>query len=103
MSLNVGQVNPILQITKTLVPNPLVPDGKYHPGDVVTFRIDFANIGTSPATNVRVRDVFPNSLTHITTGDQIVGILPPVYHGTYSNGTNLVIEYSGFNLAAGAS
>ena len=103
MALNVGPSNTTLQITKELVYNPLVPDGKYHPGDLVTFKINFANNGSNPATNVRVRDVFPNSLTHIATGDQLVGVLLPYNHGTWSNGTNLVIEYSGFYLPAGQS
>jgi len=103
MALNVGPSNTTLQITKELVYNPLVPDGKYRPGDLVTFKINFANNGSNPATNVRVRDVFPNSLTHIATGDQLVGVLLPYNHGTWSNGTNLVIEYSGFYLPAGQS
>ena len=96
-----GDQNTNLQITKTLVPNALVPDGKYHQGDEVTFRIDVANIGTNTATNVRVRDVFPNSLTYVNS--QLIGVLPPYAYGVYSNGINSVIEYSGFNLSAGAS
>gem|GEM_PF-3453769 len=98
-----GSQNTTLQINKTLVPNPLVPDGKYHAGDVVTFRIDFANIGTGTANNVMVYDIFPNSLTHIATGDQLIGVLPPFSHGVYNNGQNRRIEYSGFSLAAGQS
>lgn len=100
MSLNVGQVNPVLQIDKTLVPNPLVPDGKYHQGDLVTFKINFANVGTTAATNVRVRDIFPNSLTYISTGTQLIGVQQPYVLGTYNNGQNLVVEYSGFTLPA---
>jgi len=103
MSLNVGQVNPSLQITKTLVPNPLRPDGHYREGDIVTFRIDFANVGTSSATNVHVRDVFPNALTYISTGTQLVGVTLPYYLTTYNNGANLVVEYTGFTLPAGAT
>ena len=103
MALNVGPSNTTLQITKELVYNPLVPDGKYRPGDLVTFKINFANNGSNPATNVRVRDVFPNSLTYIATGTQLFGVTPPHYLTTWNNGTNLVVEYTDIYLPAGAS
>lgn len=98
-----GIQNTTLQISKEVVLNPLVPDGKYHQGDVVTFKISFANIGANAASNVRIRDVFPDSLIYLATGDQFVGVLPPYNHGAYNNGQNLVVEYSGFYLPAGAS
>ncbi len=71
----------------------------YQPGDLVTFRIDFANNGASTINNVILSDYLPASLEYITS--QLNGVPHPYNFGTGMIGNNAFVEYSGFNLAPG--
>ena len=88
------QTHAQLQLTKTLINNIL-----YHSGDLVSFRIDFANIGNTAVTNAILTDRLPAALTYESS--QLYGVNPPYMFGTGINGNNIMVEYSGFSLAVG--
>ncbi len=93
--LNVVGLAPAkLSLTKTLVNNIL-----YHSWDLVTFRIDFANIGTTTVHNAILSDYLPAWLTY--ENSQLYGVNPPYAFWTWLNGGNILVEYSGFTLAPG--
>ena len=83
-----------LSLTKVLINN--IP---YHSGDLVSFRIDFANIGNVTTHNNTLSDYLPASLTY--ENSQIYGINAPYTFGTGINGNNILVEYSGFTLVPG--
>lgn len=84
---------PKLSLTKTLINDIL-----YHSGDLVSFRIDFANISTVTANNAVLTDYLPAWLEYVSS--QLYGV--PVYvFGTWNNGVNQSVEYSWFNLVPG--
>ncbi len=83
-----------LSLTKALINN--IP---YHSGDLVSFRIDFANIGNITTHNNILSDYLPASLTY--ENSQIYGITAPYTFGTGINGNNILVEYSGFTLLPG--
>jgi len=86
--------SPQLSLTKALINN--IP---YHSGDLVSFRIDFANIGNITTHNNILSDYLPASLTY--ENSQIYGITAPYTFGTGINGNNILVEYSGFTLLPG--
>ncbi len=92
-STKITVLNTGVTLNKSLVTNVL-----YHSGDLVTFKIDFANHGVSTVYNVIVSDYLPASLDYVTS--QIVGVSPYTV-GTWTNGGNQFVEYSWFSLTAG--
>ena len=85
---------PLLTIHKTLI-----KDIAYHSGDLVGWRIDFANVGSGIAHNVVLNDFLPASLGYVSS--QLYGVTPPYLFGTSMVGPNIKAEYSGFDLAPG--
>lgn len=89
----VNVVNTWVTLKKTLVANTL-----YRPGDLVTFKIEFANQWASTVNNVVVTDYLPAGLEYVNS--QIYGVAPFVY-GIGVNGGNQYVEYSWFSLTPG--
>jgi uncharacterized repeat protein (TIGR01451 family) len=88
-------VNPVqLSLSKTLINNIL-----YRSGDLVGFRIDFANPGNSTVHNAILSDLLPPGLTYESS--QIYGITQPYTFGTGTTGNTIIAEYSGFTLSPG--
>lgn len=85
---------PQLSLSKTLINNIL-----YRSGDLVGFRIDFANIGNITVHNAILSDLLPPGLTYESS--QIYGINQPYTFGTGSTGNTIWAEYSGFTLTPG--
>jgi len=84
--------NPQISFNKSLVTNVL-----YKPGDLVSFKINFANVGTSSIDNVIISDYLPLSLEYVTS--QISNVAPY----TFATGTvwgHHFVQYSWFSLAA---
>lgn len=92
-SATINVTNVGLSLTKILVNNIL-----YHSGDLVTFRIDFANNGTTIANNVVLSDYLPAWLEYVSS--QLFGVISYTF-GTGINGINQFVEFSWFNLVAG--
>ena len=74
----------------------MINDIPYRSGDNVSFRIDFANVGTSTVNNVIVSDYLPAALDLVSS--QIYGVNPPYQYATGINSNNIRVEYSGFSL-----
>jgi len=70
----------------------LVNNILYHSGDLVSFRIDFANIGNVTVHHAILSDYLPAGLTYESS--QIYGINLPYTFGTGMNGNNILVEYS---------
>ena len=63
----------------------------YHSGDLVSFKIDFANNGLSTANGVVLSDYLPAGLEYVSS--QIYGVAP--YTSALGiNGVNQFVEYS---------
>jgi len=77
----------------------LVTNTQYHPNDIVTFKLNFANNSATTFHNVTITDYLPVSLEYVDS--QIFGVLPPYGFGTWFMWGNASIEYSWFNLAPG--
>ena len=90
-TVNVTNVG--LTLNKTLINNIL-----YHSGDLVGFRIDFANNWTTIANNVVLSDYLPVSLEYVS--NQLFGVSPYTF-GTWMQWPNQFIEYSWFSLTPG--
>lgn len=90
--LHVNAPNPPqLSLSKTLINNIL-----YHSGDLVGFRIDFANIWNVTVHNAVLSDFLPAGLSYVSS--QIYGITQPYTFGTSVTGNTILAEYSGFTL-----
>jgi len=63
----------------------------YHSGDIVSFKIDFANIGNTTTHHVVLSDYLPAGLEYVSS--QIYGVSPYTF-GTGINGINQYVEYS---------
>ncbi len=92
-SATVNVMNTWITIDKTLVTNVL-----YHSGDLVSFKIDFANNGPSTVNNVILTDYLPLGLEYVNS--QIFGV-SPYFFGTGIDGINQVVTYSWFSLTPG--
>lgn len=93
-SATIMVMNTGLQLSKSLIANTL-----YHSGDLVTFKINFANNWVNVIDNVILSDYLPASLEYINS--QLYGVTPPYTFGTGNLGNNAFVEYSGFSLAPG--
>ena len=87
-------MNTGLNLSKSLVTNVL-----YYSGDLVTFKIDFANNGPNIITNMVLSDYLPASLQYVSS--QLFGVTPPYGFATGVVGPNTYVQYSGFDLAPG--
>lgn len=85
---------PQLSLSKTLINNIL-----YRSGDLIGFRIDFANIGNITVHNAILSDLLPPGLTYESS--QIYGINQPYTFGTGITGNTIWAEYSWFTLTPG--
>ena len=83
-----------LSLTKTLINNT-----PYHSWDLVSFRIDFANIGNTTVHYTILTDYLPAGLTYVSS--QIFGILTPYTIETWTFRWADAVEYSGFSLLPG--
>ena len=92
-SATVNVMNTWVTLNKSLVTNIL-----YHSGELVSFKIDFANLWPSTVNNVVVSDYLPAALEYVNS--QIFGVSPYTF-GTGANGGNQFIEYSWFSLTPG--
>jgi uncharacterized repeat protein (TIGR01451 family) len=81
--------NPKLSLTKTLLGD---IHHKYLSGELVSFIINFANIGDSTVHNTILSDYLPEGLTYESS--QLYGVNLPYTYGTGSNGNNILVEYS---------
>lgn len=75
-----------MSLTKTLVTNVL-----YHSGDLVSFKIDFANNSPITMNNVVLTDYLPAGLEYVNS--QIFGIFPYLF-ATGIDGINTFAQYS---------
>ena len=75
-----------MTLSKTLVTNML-----YHSGDLVSFKIDFANLGPSTINNIILSDYLPAGLEYVSS--QLFGAAPYTF-GVGINGINQFVEYS---------
>lgn len=73
-------------------------DHKYQVGELVGFKMPFGNTGSKMITNVKVKDILPLNLEYVSS--EIHGVTPYTSGLSINNGAQ-VLEYSGFNLAAG--
>ena len=90
-TINVANV--WVTLNKTLVTNIL-----YLSGELVTFKIDFANLWPTTVNNVVLSDYLPAGLEYV--GSQIYGVAPFTF-GIGINGINQFVEYSWFSLTPG--
>jgi len=89
----VNVMNTWVTLTKSLITNVL-----YHSGELVSFKIDFANNGPSTVNGVVVSDYLPAGLEYVSS--QIYGVAP--FTSTMgTNGINQFVEYSWFSLTPG--
>lgn len=89
-SATVNVINTWMSLTKTLVTNVL-----YHSGDLVSFKIDFANNSPITMNNVVLTDYLPAGLEYVNS--QIFGIFPYLF-ATGIDGINTFAQYSWFSL-----
>jgi len=69
----------------------LITNVLYHSGELVSFKIDFANNGPSTVNGVVVSDYLPAGLEYVSS--QIYGVAP--FTSTMgTNGINQFVEYS---------
>jgi len=72
--------------SKSLITNTL-----YNSGDLVSFRIDFANNGPSTVNNIVLSDYLPAGLDYVSS--QLFDVAPYT-SATGVNGTNQFVTYS---------
>ncbi|MBL4625947.1 MAG: ASPIC/UnbV domain-containing protein, partial [Flavobacteriales bacterium] len=77
------------------------PFGNIEPGEALTYRVRFQNIGGTPATDVIIRDVLDNDLD--ITSLQILASSHTVTHVEIIPGNALIISFEGINLPDSAS
>ena len=86
----------IITIAKPTIKKDLQELGKvYQEGDLVGFKMPFANNTNDVVTKVSIKDFMPLNLEYVSS--EIHGV-NPAYHQTYKIGNSTVDEWSGFNL-----
>ena len=86
----------IITIAKPTIKKDLQEVGKvYQEGDLVGFKMPFANNTNDTVNNVSIKDFMPLNLEYVSS--EIHGV-NAVYHQTYQIGGATVDEWSGFNL-----
>ena len=86
----------IITIAKPTIKKDLQEVGKvYQEGDLVGFKMPFANNTKDTVNNVSIKDFMPLNLEYVSS--EIHGVTP-AYHQTYQIGGVTVDEWSGFNL-----
>ena len=87
----------IITIAKPTIKKDLQEVGKvYQEGDLVGFKMPFANNTNDTVNNVSIKDFMPLNLEYVSS--EIHGV-NPAYHQTYKNAQGITIdEWSGFNL-----
>ena len=86
----------IITIAKPTIKKDLQEVGKvYQEGDLVGFKMPFANNTNDTVNNVSIKDFMPLNLEYVSS--EIHGVIP-AYHQTYQIGGVTVDEWSGFNL-----
>ena len=86
----------IITIAKPTIKKDLQEVGKvYQEGDLVGFKMPFANNTKDTVNNVSIKDFMPLNLEYVSS--EIHGVTP-AYHQTYQIGGATVDEWSGFNL-----
>lgn len=86
----------IITIAKPTIKKDLQEVGKvYQEGDLVGFKMPFANNTNDTVNNVSIKDFMPLNLEYVSS--EIHGVTP-AYHQTYQIGGATVDEWSGFNL-----
>jgi len=87
----------IITIAKPTIKKDLQEVGKvYQEGDLVGFKMPFANNTNDVVTKVSIKDFMPLNLEYVSS--EIHGV-NPAYHQTYKSAQGITIdEWSGFNL-----
>ena len=87
----------IITIAKPTIKKDLQEVGKvYQEGDLVGFKMPFANNTNDTVNKVSIKDFMPLNLEYVSS--EIHGV-NPAYHQTYKNAQGITIdEWSGFNL-----
>ena len=86
----------IITIAKPTIKKDLQEVGKvYQEGDLVGFKMPFANNTNDTVNNVSIKDFMPLNLEYVSS--EIHGV-NAAYHQTYLSGATTVDEWSGFNL-----
>ncbi len=87
----------IITIAKPTIKKDLQELGKvYQEGDLVGFKMPFANNTNDTVNKVSIKDFMPLNLEYVSS--EIHGV-NPAYHQTYKNAQGITIdEWSGFNL-----
>ena len=86
----------IITIAKPTIKKDLQELGKvYQEGDLVGFKMPFANNTNDTVNNVSIKDFMPLNLEYVSS--EIHGV-NAAYHQTYLSGATTVDEWSGFNL-----
>ena len=86
----------IITIAKPTIKKDLQEVGKvYQEGDLVGFKMPFANNTNDTVNNVSIKDFMPLNLEYVSS--EIHGV-NAAYHQTYLSGAITVDEWSGFNL-----
>ena len=86
----------IITIAKPTIKKDLQELGKvYQEGDLVGFKMPFANNTNDVVTKVSIKDFMPLNLEYVSS--EIHGV-NAAYHQTYLSGAITVDEWSGFNL-----
>ena len=86
----------IITIAKPTIKKDLQEVGKvYQEGDLVGFKMPFANNTNDVVTKVSIKDFMPLNLEYVSS--EIHGV-NAAYHQTYLSGATTVDEWSGFNL-----
>ena len=87
----------IITIAKPTIKKDLQEVGKvYQEGDLVGFKMSFANNTNDTVNKVSIKDFMPLNLEYVSS--EIHGVTP-AYHQTYKNAQGITIdEWSGFNL-----
>ena len=83
-----------LTLTKTLVTNKT-----YYTGDIVQWRIDFTNAGTTTVTQADLEDLLPGSLDYVSSQIFVVGATPTLWTGVVWWITT--VKYTNFELKPG--
>ena len=91
--VKINVINTGVVLDKTLVNN--VP---YRSGDLVTFRVAFANHGVDTINNVVLTDTLPAGLQYVSS--QLYGAAPYTSATSVNQGST-VVQYSGFSLIPG--
>lgn len=94
VTITVNQPMYALTLDKTLINNIL-----YRSGDLVAFRVDFANVGSATVHNALLTDHLPKGLTYVSS--QLYGVNPPYNFTTGIFQGNEFVKYTGFTLTPG--